>query len=55
MAENVKIVRVTGVTKDFDLGKMVIKVLKGIDLEIESGRYISIMGPPVPENPPCSI
>jgi putative ABC transport system ATP-binding protein len=39
------IVRVTGVTKDFDLGKIVVKVLKGIDLEIESGKYISIMGP----------
>ncbi len=39
------IVRVTGVTKDFDLGKHVIEVLKGIDLEIEIGKYISIMGP----------
>jgi putative ABC transport system ATP-binding protein len=40
-----KIVRVTGVTKDFDLGKIVVHVLKGIDLEIETGKYISIMGP----------
>lgn len=39
------IVRVDGVTKDFDLGKMVVNVLKGIDLEIEVGKYISIMGP----------
>ena len=39
------IVRVTGVTKDFDLGKIVVKVLKGIDLTIETGKYISIMGP----------
>ncbi len=45
MSENKKIVRVTGVTKDFDLGKIVVKVLKGIDLEIEEGKYISIMGP----------
>ncbi len=44
MAEK-HIVRVTGVTKDFDLGKLVINVLKGIDLEIETGKYISIMGP----------
>ena len=44
-AEKKKIVRVTGVTKDFDLGKIVVKVLKGIDLEIEEGKYISIMGP----------
>jgi len=45
MTDTKKIVRVTGVTKDFDLGKIVVKVLKGIDLEIESGKYISIMGP----------
>ena len=45
MAENKKIVRVSEVTKDFDLGKIVVKVLKGIDLEIESGKYVSIMGP----------
>lgn len=40
-----QIVRVTGVTKNFDLGKLVVEVLKGIDLEIETGKYISIMGP----------
>lgn len=45
MIEKKQIVRVTGVTKDFDLGKIVVKVLKGIDLEIEEGKYISIMGP----------
>ncbi len=45
MTDTKQIVRVTGVTKDFDLGKIVVKVLKGIDLEIESGKYISIMGP----------
>lgn len=39
------IVRVTDVTKDFDLGKIVVKVLKGIELEIETGKYVSIMGP----------
>jgi putative ABC transport system ATP-binding protein len=45
MMEKKKIVRVTGVTKDFDLGKIVVNVLKGIDLEIEAGKYLSIMGP----------
>ncbi len=45
MAEAKNIVRVAEVTKDFDLGKIVVKVLKGIDLEIEIGKYISIMGP----------
>ncbi len=45
MADTKKIVRVSEVTKNFDLGKIVVKVLKGIDLEIEEGKYISIMGP----------
>jgi putative ABC transport system ATP-binding protein len=45
MAEHKKIVRVSEVIKNFDLGKIVVEVLKGIDLEIETGRYVSIMGP----------
>jgi putative ABC transport system ATP-binding protein len=39
------IVRVTGVTKSFRLGKTTVEALKGIDLEISAGEYISIMGP----------
>lgn len=45
MTDTKKIVRVKGVRKDFDHGKITVRVLKGIDLEIEAGRYISIMGP----------
>jgi putative ABC transport system ATP-binding protein len=39
------IVRVSRVTKDFTMGKTIVKVLKGIDLEIKTGEYVSIMGP----------
>ena len=39
------IVRVSNVVKNFQLGKVEVKVLKGIDLDIESGKYLSIMGP----------
>jgi putative ABC transport system ATP-binding protein len=45
MSAEKDIVRVAGVTKNFDLGKIVVEVLKGIDLTIAAGRYISIMGP----------
>ena len=45
MTENHNIVRVSGVTKKFQLGKLELEVLKGIDLEIAVGNYISIMGP----------
>jgi putative ABC transport system ATP-binding protein len=45
MAESRNIVRVSKVTKSFQLGKIEVQALKGVDLEIASGHYISIMGP----------
>ena len=45
MAVAGSIVRVTDVTKVFKLGKIDVQALKGIDLEIVKGDYISIMGP----------
>ena len=45
MTDSRKIVRVTHVTKSFKLGKLDVLALKGVDLEITAGNYISIMGP----------
>ncbi|MFA5393482.1 MAG: ABC transporter ATP-binding protein [Candidatus Ratteibacteria bacterium] len=39
------VVRTVGVEKSFMLGRIELNVLKGIDLEINQGEYISIMGP----------
>ncbi len=39
------IVRTIGLKKTYMLGKIPLPVLKGIDLEIMKGEYISIMGP----------
>ena len=45
MAESRNIVRVSGVTKTFKMGKMEVEALTGVDLEIVAGHYLSIMGP----------
>jgi putative ABC transport system ATP-binding protein len=45
MKNSNNIVRVSRVTKDFSMGQTIVKVLKGIDLEIKTGEYVSIMGP----------
>ena len=45
MAESRNIVRVSGVTKTFQMGKTKVEALTGVDLEIVAGHYLSIMGP----------
>ena len=45
MPESGNIVRVTNVYKNFKLGNIEVAALKGINLEILRGHYISIMGP----------
>ena len=44
MAEQ-NVVRTRGVKKVFNLGKVNVEALRGVDLEIARGEYISIMGP----------
>ncbi len=39
------IVRVSGVTRTFRMGAAEIQALKGVDLKIAQGEYVSIMGP----------
>jgi putative ABC transport system ATP-binding protein len=45
MNETHTIVRVSGVTRTFRMGKMEVQALKGVDLKINQGEYLSIMGP----------
>lgn len=45
MVDSRNIVRVSKVTKTFQLGKVEVKALQGVDLEIAAGEYLSIMGP----------
>ncbi|NQT85211.1 ATP-binding cassette domain-containing protein, partial [bacterium] len=39
------IVRTRGVTKVYQMGKVEVHALRGVDLEVRAGEYISIMGP----------
>lgn len=39
------IIDIKGITRDFPLGNEVIHVLKGIDLQINKGEYVALMGP----------
>jgi putative ABC transport system ATP-binding protein len=40
-----KVIEMRNITRDFPLGHEIIKVLKGIDLNVEKGEYVALMGP----------
>ncbi|WP_271393236.1 ABC transporter ATP-binding protein [Aequorivita sinensis] len=39
------VIKIRNITRDFPLGSETVKVLKGIDLDIERGEYVALMGP----------
>src|SRR5690554_382854 len=39
------VIKLRNITRNFPLGNEVVKVLKGIDLDIERGEYVALMGP----------
>ncbi|PQB03861.1 ABC transporter ATP-binding protein [Aureitalea marina] len=39
------VIKIREIKRDFPLGQEVVKVLKGIDLDIEKGEYVALMGP----------
>jgi putative ABC transport system ATP-binding protein len=44
-ASHPAIVRLEGVAKTYDLGKIQVEALKEVDIAIETGEYLAIMGP----------
>ena len=43
MAQN--LIKITNIKRDFVLGNEIVYVLKGIDLQIDKGEYVALMGP----------
>lgn len=39
------VIKIREITRNFPLGQEIVKVLKGIDLDIERGEYVALMGP----------
>jgi len=40
-----KVIEIRNIIRNFPLGQEIIKVLKGIDLDIDRGEYVAFMGP----------
>ena len=39
------IIKIRNIIRDFELGQEIVHVLKGIDLDIDKGEYVAVMGP----------
>ena len=39
------VIKIRGIIRNFPLGQEIVKVLKGIDLDINRGEYVALMGP----------
>src|SRR5574343_1937699 len=39
------LIKITNIKRDFPLGNEIVYVLKGIDLQINKGEYVALMGP----------
>lgn len=45
MSENQVVIEATQIVKTFELGETTVEALRGVDLSVEEGKFVSIMGP----------
>ena len=45
MAEGAPLIRLRGITKVYGMGEIAVHALDGIDLDIEAGEFLAVMGP----------
>ena len=45
------LIRMEGVTKTYDAGELAVQALRGVDLAIEAGQMVAIIGPSGPVAP----
>jgi putative ABC transport system ATP-binding protein len=45
MSEAAALIRLSGITKSYGSGQAAFQALKGIDLAIQAGDFVAIMGP----------
>jgi len=45
VSDNHILIRTVGLTRDYEMGAEVVRALRGVDLEIQRGEYVAIMGP----------
>jgi len=52
MSDPATLIRLSGITKTYGNGQAAFQALKGIDLAIDAGDFVAVMGPAGPANPP---
>ena len=51
-ADTTPLIELQGVTKVYGTGQAAMQALRGVDLRIDKGEFVAVMGPAAPASPP---